>query len=328
RCGAARGLAPGRRNLGPARRDPQDADRLARAALRRHDPGEEERMRATRLVLVATLVSLAACAIEPQPAQLALTGGVVWTGASDGSTATAIAIRDGRVLHVGTDAEVQRFIGPATRHIALDGRLVVPGFMDDHTHFMSGGFQLASVDLRDAATPAEFARRIGEFARTLPPGRWITGGDWDHELWDGAPLPRREWIDSLTPEHPVFVSRLDGHMALANTRALELAGVAPDAEDPPGGTIVRDPRTGRMTGVLKDEAMGLVGRAIPDPSQQELDEAFERAQSHALARGVTMVHDMGAWADLETYRRARRDGRLRIRIYAFVPLSTWQRLHD
>ncbi|MFO7260794.1 MAG: amidohydrolase [bacterium] len=285
-------------------------------------------MTATRLALAAAIASLAACAIEPQPAELALTGGVVWTGAADGPTGTAIAIRDGRVLHVGTDSEVERFIGPTTRRIDLAGRLVVPGFMDGHTHFMSGGFQLASVDLRDAATPEEFARRIGEFARTLPPGRWITGGDWDHELWEGAPLPRREWIDSLTPEHPVFVTRLDGHMALANTRALELAGVPPDAEDPPGGTIVRDPRTGRMTGVLKDEAMSLVSRAIPAPSQEELDEAFERAQAHALSRGVTMIHDMGDWTDLETYRRAHREGRLRIRIYSFVPLSTWERLHD
>ncbi|HEY8468788.1 MAG TPA: amidohydrolase [Longimicrobiales bacterium] len=283
----------------------------------------------TAVIAVAIGSALAAgCAIKPQPAELVLTGGVVWTGVPGAAPASALAIREGRVLHVGTDAEVERFIGPATRRIDLRGRLVVPGFQDDHTHFMSGGFQLASVDLRDAATPSEFARRIGEFARTLPPGRWITGGDWDHELWDGAPLPRREWIDSLTPNHPVFVSRLDGHMALANTRALELAGITRETADPAGGTIVRDPRTGQPTGVLKDEAMSLVSRVIPEPSAEERDEAFDRAQAHALARGVTMIHDMGSWADLETYRRARRDGRLRIRIYAFVPLSTWERLHD
>ncbi len=270
---------------------------------------------------------LAGCAIEPKPADLILTGGVVWTGAPGVEAGTAVAIGEGQVLHVGSDVEVRRFLGPGTRAIALDGRMVVPGFIDNHTHFMGGGFQLGSVELRDAATPAEFARRIGAFARTRPAGRWIIGGDWDHELWGGA-LPRREWIDSLTREHPVFVSRLDGHMGLANGLALELAGIARETPDPDGGTIVRDPRTGEPTGVLKDAAMALVHRVMPAPTEAELDEAFDRAQAHALARGVTLVDDMGAWSHLETYRRARRSGRLKLRIYAFVPLASWERLRD
>jgi predicted amidohydrolase YtcJ len=219
-------------------------------------------------------------------------------------------------------------IGDDTRVIALDGRMVVPGFIDDHTHFLSGGFQLASVDLRDAATPETFATRIGDFARGLPAGRWITGGDWDHELWTGAPLPHRDWIDALTPDHPVAVNRLDGHMLLANTAALRLAGVTADSPDPPGGSIVRDPRTGEPTGVLKDEAMSLVYRHVPDAAAAQRDEAFLRAQRHALARGVTMVHDMGAWEDLATYRRARATDSLHMRVYAFVPLADWERLRD
>jgi hypothetical protein len=279
-----------------------------------------------RTVIAAVL--LAGCAIEPEPAELVLSGGVVWTGVPGAAPASGIAVRDGRILHVGTDAEVRRFVGPATREIDLAGRLVLPGFIDNHAHFLSGGFQLGSVDLRDAATPEAFARRIRDFAATLPAGRWITGGDWDHELWPGGPLPRREWIDSVTPDHPVFVNRLDGHMALANTRALEIAGITRDTQDPPGGTIVRDPRTGEPTGVLKDEAMSLVSRVIPDPSPEELDEAFRRAQAHALSRGITLVNDMGGWADLETYRRAARNGELKLRIYAFVPLGSWERLRD
>lgn len=270
---------------------------------------------------------LAGCAIEPKPAELVLTGGTIWTGVPGAELESAIAIRDGRILHVGTDTEVRRLVGPGTREIDLDGRFVVPGFIDNHAHFMSGGFQLASVDLRSAATPTEFARRIGEFARTLPTGRWITGGDWDHELWGGE-LPRRDWIDSLTAEHPVFVSRLDGHMALANTAALERAGITAETPDPEGGTIVRDPKTGEPTGVLKDNAMALVERVIPAPSEAELDEAFRRAQEHALSLGVTLVNDMGNWSHLETYRRARRRGELKMRIYSFVPLSTWERLRD
>jgi predicted amidohydrolase YtcJ len=288
-------------------------------------------MRRTGLrALLAGLGSgLAGCgSADAEPADLVLTGGVVWTGAAGAETAEAVAVRGERVVETGRASEIAALVGPSTRVIDLAGRLVVPGLIDDHTHFMPGGFQLGSVDLRDAASPAEFARRIGAYAAGLDPGRWITGGDWDHELWPGGPLPRREWIDSLTPEHPVSVNRLDGHMALANGRALELAGITQETPDPPGGTIVRDARTGEPTGVLKDEAMSLVGRLIPDATEAERDAAFERAQEHALSLGVTMVQDMGTWSDLETYRRAHAANRLKLRIQAYVPLSTWERLRD
>ena len=276
-------------------------------------------------VLMLALLAASGCAVEPQPADLLLVNGVVWTG-GPGGTVSAVAVRDGGILRVGSTAEVRRSRGRRTREIDLAGRLVVPGFIDSHTHFIAGGFQLGSVDLRDAASPAEFTRRIGEFARGLPPGAWITGGDWDHELWPGAPLPRREWLDSVAGDHPVSVSRLDGHMAVVNGLALQLAGITSKTPDPPGGTIVRDSRTGEPTGVLKDEAMSLVGRHIPSPGVAERDEALRRAQAHALARGVTMIEDMGSWADLETYRRARQADELKLRVYAFVPLASWQRL--
>jgi predicted amidohydrolase YtcJ len=240
----------------------------------------------------------------------------------------AIAIRDGRIVAVGDSDRIARYVGPLTREIDLAGRLAVPGFADDHTHFIRGGFQLGSVDLRSAASAREFTRRISDHAKSISPGRWITGGDWDHELWPGAPLPRREWIDSVTPDHPVSVNRLDGHMILVNTRALELAGITRETPDPPGGTIVRDPRTRRPTGVLKDAAMNLVEQIIPQPTEAEQDEAFRRAQAHALSRGVTMVHDMGSWDDLLTYRRAHELGELRLRVYSLVPLDTWERLRD
>jgi hypothetical protein len=256
-------------------------------------------------------------------ADLVLVGGHVWTGSGD--EASAVAVRDARVVGVGTDADIERLAGPRTERVALEGRLVVPGFMDNHTHFIIGGLELAGVQLRDAATPFEFTRRIGDFARRHP-GTWITGGTWDHELWGGT-LPDRAWIDSLTGGSPVFVSRLDGHMALANTRALALAGITVDTQDPPGGTIVRD-ASGRPTGVLKDEAMVLVGRVIPEPSAAELDRALDAAVQFAVERGVTHITDMGTWAGLETYRRALAAGRLPIRVYAAVPIDTWVRLAD
>ena len=161
--------------------------------------------------------------------------------------------------------------------------------MDGHLHFLDGGFQLASVDLRPANTPAEFIERLAAFASERKPGEWILGGDWDHERWPGTPLPRREWIDSVTPNNPVLLYRLDGHMALANSAALRAAGVTRATKDIPGGVIVRDPRTGEPTGILKDEAMEPVYAVIPAPTDEQRDAALERALDHAASNGVTAV---------------------------------------
>lgn len=263
---------------------------------------------------------------ESSSADLLLRDGAIWTADPRQPAARALAVKDGRVLALADDAAgLDSLVGPETRVVELAGRGVLPGFVDAHTHFIPGGFQLSSVDLRDASTPEEFARRIGAFAATLEPGEWITGGDWDHERWGGA-LPERSWIDSLAPDNPVFVNRLDGHMALASTRALEAAGIIAATQDPPGGAIVRDSVTGEPTGVLKDEAMGLVSRVVPPPTEEELDGALEAAARHALSLGVTQVHDMGAWAHLETYRRAHAAGRLPLRVYSVVPMASWQEL--
>src|SRR6266852_2369187 len=139
--------------------------------------------------------------------------------------AEAVAVSGNRFIAVGTTKEIRKLAGANTRVIDAKGQVVLPGFNDAHVHFMSGGFQLSSVDLRDASSQQEFAERIRAFADKLPPGRWITGGDWDHERWPDAKLPTKELIDSFTPNTPVFVNRLDGHMALANSLALKLANV-------------------------------------------------------------------------------------------------------
>ena len=210
--------------------------------------------------------------------------------------------------------------------IDATGRFIVPGFIDSHVHFLDGGFKLASVQLRDADSPEEFARRIGAFAETVPPGTWITGGDWDHQLWGGE-LPHRGMIDELTPEHPVWVNRLDGHMALANSLALEAAGITADTSDMPGGTIERD-GTGEPTGVLKDNAMNLVVDVLPPPSDAANDRALEAAMRHVAEQGVTTVHEMADWVALDVFRRANASGELSTRIYAAVPLASWERLAE
>lgn len=284
-------------------------------------------MRILGRVSLALSMLLSSCAgPATESADFVLLGGVVWTGVPGAALTEAVAVRSGKIQAVGSAAEIQGFVGPETEVLELDGRMIVPGFIDSHTHFIPGGFQLSSVDLRDAATPEEFARRIGEFAGTVPPGTWITGGDWDHEMWGGE-LPKRAWIDAFTPDHPVFVSRLDGHMALANSLALELGGVTGATAVPSGGEMVLDPATGEPTGVLKDEAMGMVFSVIPDHSEEELDRALDAAIAHALSQGVTQTHHMGtSWAEFETFRRARAEDRLKMRIYSVVPLSQWERL--
>ncbi|MFQ5704518.1 MAG: amidohydrolase [Gemmatimonadales bacterium] len=261
-------------------------------------------------------------------ADLVLTGGLVWTCASDaaqGRLPTAVAIGNGRILAVGTDHAVIGFAGSATERIDLAGRMVLPGFIDNHTHFIDGGFTLAGIELRDAATPAEFVRRIADYAAEHP-GEWVLGGGWDHELWGGE-LPRRDWIDSVTPETPVFVSRVDLHMGLANSKALELAVLTADTQDPPGGAIVRG-EDGRPTGILKDAAQTLIARAIPARSESDLDRALGAAVAHAVAHGVTALTDMGSWEGLETYRRALARGLLPLRAYVAVPLESWARMRQ
>jgi predicted amidohydrolase YtcJ len=262
------------------------------------------------------------------PVTLAVVNARVWTGAARRPWADAVVVRGDRLALVGGSAEARKLAAgsPGARVVDARGQMLVPGFTDAHVHFVDGGFRLASVQLRDAATPEEFVRRIGAFAATVPAGTWIRGGDWDHERWGGR-LPTRAWIDAVTPDHPVWVNRLDGHMALANSRALALAGVTRGTPDPRGGTLVRD-AAGEPTGVLKDNAMAYVDRAVPPADPGELDRAVDAATAYVARQGVTSVHAMGSWEDLAAYERARDAGRLRTRVYAAVPLETWARLRD
>jgi predicted amidohydrolase YtcJ len=259
------------------------------------------------------------------PVTLALVNGRVWTGDPGRPEVEGLAIAGERIASVGNTAEVRAQAGGA-EVIDLGGRFVVPGFIDSHVHFVEGGVRLTSVQLRDARSRDEFVARIRAYAATVPAGTWITGGDWDHTLWGGE-LPRRDWIDAATPEHPVWVSRLDGHMALANSAALQVAGVARGVADIPGGEIVRN-AAGELTGLLKDNAMALVDAKVPPPTEAQADRALDAAMRYVAAQGVTSVHNMGSWENLDVFARAWRANRLATRIYAAVPLSTWARLRD
>jgi len=279
-----------------------------------------------RLLALLLAMSLAEPAVAQAPVSLVVVNARVWTGDPRRPWADGIAVRGDRIAAVGSSAEIRKLAGAEARLIDARGGMVVPGFVDAHVHFVDGGFRLSSVQLRDARTPAEFVRRIRDFAATVPPGTWIQGGDWDHEQWGGE-LPTRAWIDSVTPAHPVWVNRLDGHMALANSAALRAAGIGDSVAVVQGGTVVRD-AAGAPTGVLKDNAMDLVWRVVPDAPAELEDRALDAAMRHVAEQGVTSVHNMGSWRDLATFERAHAAGRLRTRIYAAVPLASWQRLRD
>jgi predicted amidohydrolase YtcJ len=285
------------------------------------------RLRGWALLLPAA-VSGCAQRLPDRPADLVVYGRV-WTGDSARPWAGGVAVAGDTIVAVGDSAHIAARVGPATRVLANGSSMVAPGFMDGHLHFTDGGFQLASIDLRPASSPAEFIARLKAYANERRPGEWILGGDWDHERWPQAPLPRREWIDSVTPDNPVFVYRLDGHMGLANSAALRAAGIDGTTRDIPGGVIVRDARTREPTGILKDMAMAPVEHAVPAPTPAQRDAALQRALAFAASKGVTAFSHVSVDpADLGTYLRAKAAGTLTARAALYFPLETWRAVAD
>ena len=267
------------------------------------------------------VLALAACSPSSAAPTLIAVGNV-WTGDSANPAAQAVSVRGDTIIAVGDSASVLATAGKETR--VLRGAMVVPGLMDDHTHFVSWGETLASVDLRDAATPQEFVRRIAAFARTLKPGEWIQGGNWDHERFPGSPLPSRDWVDSVTPDNPVMVSRYDGHMVFANSAAMKAAGIDRSTGNVSGGEITRD-ASGTPTGIFRDEAMTLVERAVPVPSESQMDSAAARAIRDAAEHGVTGVAFVTAgWPEIAALRRAKAAGTLTLRVSAYPAISDWR----
>ena len=277
-------------------------------------------------LLLPALVGLAAACRQGTPsraADLVIVNARIWTGVATQPDAQALAAVDGRVAAIGTTEGLSAWRGPTTRVIDAAGARVLPGFNDSHVHFMGGGMQLDNVDLRQAPSPQAFAALIGDRARQTPAGEWILGGDWDDQLWDPSSLPTRQLIDPVSPATPVFVNRFDGHMAVANSVALKLAGVTAATPDPPGGVIVRD-AAGTPTGLLKDAAMALVNRVVPPFTPARRTQALTRALDHAASLGVTSVRDMGPDAgDLAAYADFAESGRLTVRISAAPPEMHW-----
>ncbi|MDZ7633563.1 MAG: amidohydrolase [Bacteroidales bacterium] len=277
------------------------------------------------LAVIAMSAVAVSCNNSKQTADMIITNARIWTGNDKQPVAESMAVSGDTITAIGDTGEVMKHRSPESTVIDLGGRFVAPGFIDSHLHLLQGGSNLASVQLRDASTPEEFIKRIKEFAATQKPGIWILGGDWDGMGWES--LPRSEWIDSVTPDNPVFVSRLDGHMALANTLAMELAGVDRRVKEVSGGTIERDDR-GELTGIFKDNAMDLISVKIPEQSEEEIDRALVAAMNYLASNGVTSAHAVDAASYADGIARVRAGGGQITRIYYLQTISRWKDLKE
>jgi predicted amidohydrolase YtcJ len=276
--------------------------------------------------LATILCGLVALALgSPAPAapaaDLIIRNARIWTVDPAHPEAQAVAVLGDRIAAVGSAGEVGAWRGSHTRVIDAAGKRLVPGFNDAHVHFVDGGSQIDYVQLNDAPSAQEFARRIRDRAARSAKGEWLLGGDWDETKWTPAQMPTRELIDAVTPDTPVAVDRYDGHMVLANSLALKLAGITAQTPDPDGGVIVRD-RAGNPTGGLKDAAMDLLLKVVPELNHAQRLHAIERALAYAASLGVTSVQHMNPdYADIAVYAELQEEGKLTTRIYA-APLIT------
>ena len=289
-------------------------------------------MRSRSCCAIALVAALGVNVARGGSATLILLNGRIWTENPQQPESEAIAIDGNLITSVGTSADIRKLAGADCKIIDLGGRRVLPGFNDSHVHFLGGGDGLISVQLGDARSVEEFRRRIGDYTKSLPKGAWIRNGNWDHQRWSPATLPTHELIDAVTPDNPVFVWRIDGHMALANGLAMKLAGVDRNTRDVPGGEIVRD-KDGSPTGILKDEAAALVERVMPPLSERELDAALQAAMREAASHGVTSVQnlwdsptDQYSAMKFREFQKFARAGTLTVRIYNANPLRDWKSL--
>jgi hypothetical protein len=268
------------------------------------------------IALLGLVFAIDMLAQSKPAADLIISNAKIWTGVRAHPTAQAVAVIGDRIVAIGSNSDVEILRGTATKTIDAGGKLLVPGFNDAHVHFVDGGSQLDSVQLNDVTNTNEFVRRVAEQAKKTPKGEWIKGGDWDETKWNPPNLPTKELIDGVTPDNPVFLSRYDGHSALANSHALHLAGITSQTPDPAGGAIVRDAQR-NPTGDLKDAAMDLVFKVIPPLTHEQRLRAVRRALEYAASLGVTSVQHMNPdYADIAAYAELLQNDELTTRIYA------------
>lgn len=265
--------------------------------------------------------------IKAQQMKNAFVNGKVYTVNEKQPIAEAVIVEGNKIIFVGSNADAKKLIDASTNIVDLKGKLMLPGFIDNHVHFINGGSYLLGIDLRPANSTKEFKQILKDYAQKNP-DKWITGGYWDHEKWETTNLPTKEMIDEVVSNQPVFVERLDGHMGVANSYALNLAGITKETQSPEGGIIVKDPNTGEPTGVLKDNAMSLIYNIVPAPTQEENYKAALAALDEAKKLGLTSVQDITFDDALEVYNKLKDEGKLTCRIYTRMPVTEYKKLID
>lgn len=275
-----------------------------------------KRLRLSSLALFGLFLVLPEPGAAQVEADLVLRGGRVYTVDSARSWASAVAVDEGRIAFVGTDSAVAERIGPGTRVVELDGRMVLPGFHDAHVHPATGGIELLQCDLNSAETRAELLDLVRECGEEGEPGEWLMGGGWNLPLFPGG-VARAVTLDSLVADRPVYLTSSDGHSAWVNSRAMELAGIGPETQVPAGGRIDRDPGTGRPLGTLRESAMRLVSAILPDTTAEQRRAGLRAALEMANRFGITsLVEANAAESALATYLAADREGWLTARVVA------------
>src|SRR5712692_5637468 len=219
--------------------------------------------------------------------------GKVYTLNAKQPWAQAVAVQGGKIVAVGSDAEIEKLRSNGTKVIDAGGHMVLPGFTDCHIHFMDGSLSLDRVNLEGATDPADIQRRLREYAKSHPGTGWVLGRGWDYGMFGDEALPHKKYLDEVFPDRPVFLEGYDGHTHWANSKALALAGISNETPDPPNGVIVRDPKTHEATGALKESARELVARVVPRPSRNEKLAALRAGIKWANEHGLTRVHSAG-----------------------------------
>lgn len=269
-------------------------------------------------LLLAGVLPMISCVTKPQPADLVLHNGIIHTVDSNNTVAQAVAVSAGRIAFVGTNQEVERLIGSKTQVVDLRGRAVVPGLIDSHYHFQGVGKREFDLNLDGCASLAEFLSRLENWAAGKPAGEWITGRGWMEEDWPVKQFPSCHDLDRVVPDRPVYLNRTDGHMAVVNSKALEIAEINAATPNPPGGEILQD-KSGKPNGLLVDRAMALVTQHIPTNSREMQERYAIAANDVALAYGLTTVHDAGSgWETVDLWKSLYHRGQLKIRLYTFI----------
>ncbi len=278
------------------------------------------------LLSFISIIILSSCQTDSISADLLITNANIWTGNSESPNAEAMAVKGDSILAIGSFEDVEKFKGQYTETIDAHGNFITPGFIDTHVHLLMGGNSLLNVQLRDVKTQQEFINRIAAFSKKLKPNQWIVEGNWDHTLWGGE-LPTKEWIDKYTKEIPVAIYRMDGHMILANSAALKIAGIDKNTANIENGEIVKNP-DGTPTGILKSEAMYLVLNKTPPLTGIEKENAIFAAQDYLLSQGVTTIHDVDSLGGFDIINKIYLNNNLKLRIYAADPLNKWESISE